>query len=531
MIHLMIVDDEERARTGIRSLIDWERHQVAIVAEARDGLEALELLKIHRVDILLTDIRMPEMDGLALIAAVKETYPRIKSIIMSGYNEFTYAQKALTLGASDYLLKPSRRQEILDTVLHLIEDIEKERRHDRNLERLKQGFRESLPLLKEKTLGRLVAAEMPPYDKLLENLQLSGLQFPSAFFGVLVVQIDNFTALQKQYGSFDLELLKYGLKNISEETIATPLHGAAFEYHDDILVIWNADAPMEAADLLPYAESLRKNASEFLSLSVSIGIGSTGRHIRHARPSYTAAANALDAKYYMGPGKIVDYTEAADEEWMNAAYPIQLERAVIQAILSGESEQLQEKLELFRNALKPESTPKDLLLKYCFTLYFALYRLCIDKDIEVSDIFGEELQEMTAKLAKSNIGSIFAELLDTAASIGEKLNAKKHNHKLFESILEYVRNNYDKDISRESVAGEVYITPGYLSLLFKQQLKTGFLDYLHKIRIEHACLLLKDNSKRIGDIALKVGYNDEKYFFQVFKKYTGMTPNQYRNTI
>ena len=122
-------------------------------------------------------------------------------------------------------------------------------------------------------------------------------------------------------------------------------------------------------------------------------------------------------------------------------------------------------------------------------------------------------------------------MLKTAIQISELLNEKKQSNKLFESILDYIRHHYNKDIHRETVANEVFITPGYLSLLFKQQLKISFLDFLHKVRIEQACILLKDQSKRVADIALQVGYNDEKYFFQVFKKYMGMTPKQFRNTI
>ncbi|MNJ71281.1 HTH-type transcriptional regulator YesS [compost metagenome] len=115
--------------------------------------------------------------------------------------------------------------------------------------------------------------------------------------------------------------------------------------------------------------------------------------------------------------------------------------------------------------------------------------------------------------------------------MSEQLTTKKNSNKLFESVLSYIKQNYTKNISREDVAREVYITPGYVSLLFKQEMKTSFLDYLHKIRIDEACHKLTDQSLRIGDVAHEVGYSDEKYFFQVFKKYIGMTPNQYRNNL
>lgn len=145
MFNMIIVDDEERARVGIRTLIDWQAHGITIVAEARDGQEALDILSIHPVDIMLTDIRMPQMDGLELISIVSGKYPHIKSVIMSGYDDFAYAQQAIRVGASNYLLKPSRRQEILNTILDITEQIQSEKLEIKSLEHLRQGFRESLP--------------------------------------------------------------------------------------------------------------------------------------------------------------------------------------------------------------------------------------------------------------------------------------------------------------------------------------------------------------------------------------------------
>ncbi|MGN7759914.1 response regulator [Paenibacillus sp. 22594] len=140
----MIVDDEERAGEGIRTLLNWQSLGITIIAEAHDGAQALEQLCKFHVDILITDVRMPQIDGLTLIGKVRDTYPHIKSVIISGYNNFPYIQKAITLGVSDYLLKPSSRQEISDTILNIIAEIEYERRQADDFNRFKRGFRENL---------------------------------------------------------------------------------------------------------------------------------------------------------------------------------------------------------------------------------------------------------------------------------------------------------------------------------------------------------------------------------------------------
>jgi two-component system response regulator YesN len=528
---MMVVDDEERARTGIRTLIDWSKHGITIVAEARDGVESLELLRERHVDILLTDIRMPEMDGLALIEQVTCYYPHIKIIIMSGYDEFAYAKKAFSIGASEYLLKPSRTQEILDTVLKLITIIEEERKQETMLEQLKAGFRESFPLLKENTLSRLVLTDNPPYDRLLYNLRINGLEFPQLFFGVMVLQIDNFHSMQKKYSHEDVELFKYGLKNIAEETISAIFRCAAFEHQDDVVLILNSEEWIGTEALYHYTETIQRNIKQYLHFSVSIGIGSHQDSVSHLGTSYREAMKVLNSRYYIGSEKIVDYTESVDDDLAQASYPLLQEKAILQSVMTGGRDEILARLAEFNKALKPESSSKEHVLKSTIALVFALYRFCIEKNLNTAAVFGQDLTQLAPILGHSSMIFIQQILSDTLFTIADEFNVKKNTNKLFQSVLDYIHQNFHKDISRETVSREVFITPGYLSLLFKQEMKTSFLEYLHKIRIDRAFDLLSDRSIKLSDIAHNVGYNDEKYFFQVFKKYAGMTPSQYRNNL
>ncbi|MBD3920002.1 response regulator [Paenibacillus sp. PR3] len=532
MYRLLIVDDEERARTGIRMLIDWAAHGIEIVGEARDGAEALEIMEGTGVDILLTDIRMPVMDGLELIEQVSKLYPAAKCIIMSGYDEFAYAQKAMAAGAVDYLLKPSRRQEILDLVVKITNDIAKRRQENEKLEGLRSGFRESFPFLKEYALNRLVMSENPPLERLMSNLKLSDITFPLPFFGVLVVKIDNLHLVQQKYGSVDIELYKYALKNIAEETFIPICHSAAFEDNDDIVLLMNADEWLDTKLIVPYAEATQHNAMRFLPFTVSIGIGSFDQSIRHFRVSFLEAQKALNARFYEGDSKITDYLEAAEEEdFTQTSYPLENERAVLQAIGKGDETAIRGSLQDFLASLKPESSSKESVINSIYALYFALYRDCIERNVNVNEVFGSGLDEIPRMMARSGLEHIMTTLTETALTIADQLSTRKNGNKLFESILAYVQEHFRLDISRESVAREVYVTPGYISYLFKQQLQTSFIEYLHRIRIEYASRLLRDPSLRISDIAHESGYQDEKYFFQVFKKYSGMTPTQYRNNL
>jgi two-component system response regulator YesN len=527
MIHMMIVDDEERARVGIRNLIDWKDHGISISGVACDGEEALEKLKVTHIDILLTDIQMPVMDGLQLIEEVVMTYPHIRCVIMSGYDNFSYARKALSLGAKDYLLKPSRRKEILETVLHLVEDIKEEQGQTEKLVQLKDGFRESLSLLKEKTLSMLVLNNQ--FDRRLEaNLLLNEIHFPHLFFGILICQIDNLHALQQKFSNEDIVLYKFALKNIVEETIRPSYVCAAFEHEDDIIVIVNAEAWIGVEELTPLVNQVQHNVLQYIKFTVSVGIGSFGQHMTHLRASFSEAATALSTRYFVGESKIVHYV---DEETPQSTYPLQQEKAILQAITGGNRDEIVTRLGDFFSTLRPDSASKDQVLKTTFSMFFALYRYCTEKNLNTNEVFGHELIELTRILAHSSMEYIRQVLSETVLKIHDQLISKKNSNKLFESVLAYIQLNYRKDLSRETVASEVYITPGYLSHLFRQNLNTNFVEYLHKIRIEQAYELLRDKGLRISDVAHDVGYHDEKYFFQVFKKYTGITPNQFRNQI
>ncbi|WNS44151.1 response regulator [Paenibacillus sp. MMS20-IR301] len=529
MFNMIIVDDEERARVGIRTLIDWQAHGISIVAEARDGQEALEILSSHPVDIMLTDIRMPQMDGLELISAVSAKYPHIKSVIMSGYDDFAYAQKAIRVGASNYLLKPSRRQEILNTILAITEQIRSEKLEITSLEHLRQGFRESLPLLKEKTLSQLILTESSSYSRLLANLKMNNLVFPYMMYGVILLRIDNFQQLHQKYLHEDTELLKYGLKNICEESLPESIVCTAFEHQDDIVLVLNTDDLLDHEELSGYIRIIQDNIASYLKFTVSAGIGSLDHNIQHLRRSFLEASQALNTRNYTGTGKIVEFSGEFDDESSQSSYPLHEEQEVLKAVRSGSSEEITEMLSLFNVALQPETVSRDQVIKSSFALFFALYKLCIENNVNVNKVFGQNLTELIHVLSRSSLDNIFQSLLETALRVSEHLSSKKNSNKLLESAKLYIEQNYMKDINREIVAREIYITPGYLSLLFKQQLKISFTDYLHKVRIERACLLFKDPGMRIEDIALQSGYNDTKYFYQVFKKYKGITPNQFRS--
>ncbi|RRJ64607.1 response regulator [Paenibacillus oralis] len=531
MISLLIVDDERRAREGIRNAIDWNSHDIHIAGEACDGAEALKILKQFPVDIMITDIRMPVMDGLELIKEVSKLYPSIRNIIYSGYDEFNYAQKAMTFGTCDYLLKPSRPDEILEIVNKQANNINEAKKQSEALDQLRIGFQNSLPLLRERTLSRLVLlSERLPSDRLELMLSLNHITFPKMLFGVLVLEIDDFYTLEQKYDYEEIELFKFAIKNITEEILSRTLVCAAFEHQDTIISILNTDQWIDTLKFQEIMMELQTKVSQYLPLTISIGVGSMDKGISHLHISYLESVNALEKRFLKGSQKIVNYMEKEDIEEATS-YPLSEEKAMIQAIISGNREAMVEKFNAFHYALKPESSSKSHVLNSMLALAFSLFHFCIEKNINTDEIFVEDFPKLSKILTSSSIDVIKSVITGIMFRINDHINSSKNNNRIFQEALAYINQNYNKDISRNIVAREVFITPGYLGILFRQQLNMGFLEYLHKIRIDRATELLSNPGIKISEIAYQVGYQDEKYFSQVFRKHTGLTPNQYRNNL
>jgi len=273
MIKLMLADDEIEIRQGIRDMIDWQAHGIYVCGEAGNGKEAISQVEKLGPQIILVDIGMPIINGLELIEYLSINNPSIKTIIVSGYDDFTYAQKALKLGASDYLLKPCRPQEILQTVLKLADQIKNENKKVDNLNKLKTQLRESFPLLKEKFLLRLLKEQNKYLGSVEEKAEFFKLNIELTCVKVLLISIDNYSSLVKELGNEDVELYKFAVKNISEEIIGNHYRCEVFGVDDDIAIVLNFEMNQDETLLKDLLKQIRSNVNSYMRFTVTIGIG------------------------------------------------------------------------------------------------------------------------------------------------------------------------------------------------------------------------------------------------------------------
>ncbi|OOM76271.1 putative response regulatory protein [Clostridium puniceum] len=524
MFKLLLVEDEEKIRKSIKNVIDWKALEVEICGEASNGYEALKLASTETPDIVLTDIKMPIMDGLQLIEKLNKEFPRIKFIIMSGYDDFDYIQRAIKLGVFDYLLKPSGAKEIQNVVEKAKRHLLEEREREINLQNLINQSKENIFLMKEKYLNKLIISKGRQTEISGEKLELYNINFRKPFVTVVLIRIIDLHCIND---SSDIELIKLSVKNIIEKKLLRNYNCEVFENLDDIVIIINTRNLVEKGNLLTIFKDIKETFERQFNHGICFGIGRSYENLRNIRLSYDEAVNDMEEKLLLSNDFIELYQEILEEDMFTNIYI--LEKEILSCIKSGSKEMLVTKFNQYFNILNEACISKDVVIKSVLGLIFSLYQLCIERNINIDEIFGINcpiLNEMQKPMSMNRRKEI---LIDISKKIYISIVSQKSIGKILKNAIEFIECNYYKDLSRKIVAQEVYITPSYLSFLFKKEMNTSFIDYLHSIRIERACELLKDIKYKTYDVAVRVGYSDEKYFFKVFKKYKGITPMQYRN--
>lgn len=351
-LKLLIAEDEETIREGIVNMIDWRSHQIEVIGEAGNGSEALALIEEEAPDLLLTDIRMPRMNGLELIEAAQRKGYGFRTIILSGYNEFSYARQAITLGVADYVLKPCRPEEILKTVLKAKDAIEVQRSQEKELFQWERSWHKNAPLVKSQVLSQWIHHPPVPLERREELITELSMAIVPEGPQIGLVSFDIEPLSQRAKGQ-DFVLLRYAALNIISETLGPIYRDRIETFYDGNRLLWigsglPGDEQQKSyrapATLREEIGRLQDNLEKYLKLSISIAVGSCRPHISEAHLSYKEADQAMESRFLNGRGGVYFYGEAQgaalgapaerasvlDDEELNA-----LEDEMLSAVASG----------------------------------------------------------------------------------------------------------------------------------------------------------------------------------------------------
>ncbi|WP_127498763.1 response regulator [Paenibacillus glycanilyticus] len=527
---VLIVEDEPLLREGLIRKIDWKTLGLTLAGEAGDGFEAMSLLVSCQPDIVLTDVRMPGMDGLQFINQARTVSPNTKFVIISGFNEFEYVREALLNHVKDYLLKPIDKEKLRALLAGLVEELRAERRQEADLSKLNaldEMIRQSHLQPLDFQLTHLITEQDAHWDGLpVELLQCC------SFVGISVrIVYRNETSRFKEN---EEPLARFAVQNSIENALAAlPVEILAFKhaYHSEEIVVFLA-SPNRVLEPESIVETLTQTVGwirQHLGLIVSIGVGGVKEQLTLLRLSCLEARKALQNRLLFGGGNV--YTDTVNQSHAATVFPLlhQAERGLTALLEDGQHREfLAFASELFHTlAESPDARYEHV--EYLYTeIIHVLRKHAAKTAFELPNWnLGTPIASLESFTDWRQIISVIEQQLERLSNVlGD--GAERSCDDIIDSVQQYVQQHYDEDLSLQWVSDKYFIHPNYFSKRFKQIVGISYNDYVTRVRIERSKELLKTTTLKIARISQLVGYEDQGYFCSVFKKVTGVSPSAYR---
>lgn len=544
MHKVLIVDDEEWTRISIKKLIDWQKLGMEVVGEARNGQAALELIRREPPDILITDIRMPVMDGLVLMERVRAEYPGIVAVLLSGYSEFEYAKKAIAYGVFDYVLKPIDEEQLESTLRRAAERLNEEDSRRNELVQMNIRLNESGPLTKEKALTQLVTdAGMGEEQRRATWRRAVGGPLPEdddTHLAALVFESANFQEIATDKYGADEGLTSFVLMNVLDEALQPLGEGALFrKFGRQNEFVWlkrvtREEGEAEYTGFYRELEQVLEKLKRLTGFKLYVGVGGEFARLSEAVLSYGQASEAVRNAGIVHRGMIVhtDEVSGRDEYYV---YPDNKEKALLYYLENGYGREASAMInELIHEWQANDRIRPDSIRDTLDELKVGIRKLLKKYGVAAEEVFGvsgltdsdgaeyRSLEEMRRWLHRT-IDGVTASL-STLRKVGAR--------RAVQDIASYLRQHYAEEISLHALSERFHLNPAYLSRLFKSETGQTFNDFLSEVRMEAAAGLLRLEQLKVGDIGPIVGYDNGNYFMRKFKERFGCTPSEYRrNTI
>ncbi|WP_372662442.1 response regulator [Cohnella sp.] len=512
MYKLFIADDEQLVVETLSAMIDWNASGVRIVGTANNGKQALERILQSDPDIVLTDIRMPGLNGLELIRALKEKGRKAECIIVSGYSEFEYAKEAIELEAVDYLIKPAELEEVAKTVSKAIERLE--RKSEQSGDR--PEFRIAKALDRAVFTDLIVHGNHPSFDH-------------SPF-----ERYDQFAAIVLG-SSATLWLERIKNNGVTDSLLGFLVNrGVAVELlYEQQKVILLCMAVLEEhtqlTEILIAAATTFSNHSSSENFSLSFGIGPVVSNIMHVHISFLAADKACQTGLFFGVPvmngnswpEITRVSERLISEWSDQIQSfVRYEREEFEAMLGRWTEwgtgRMMAPVTLKKAGIQWANRMLDLIEQ--------------DYGIKVESVIGDRTRLLDGMLEAPDWPSLQKQCQDLAKGVQFYLNVTKTTlkEKVVQEIKAYLESHYHENIQLDQLAERFDLSPSYISHLYSKSTGQTILEYVTLLRIQKAKQLLRESSFKISKISDNVGYDNQRYFCSVFKKHVGISPGQYR---
>lgn len=536
MIKVFLVEDEFFVREGIKNNIDWEGHGYEFCGEASDGELAFPMIKKEKPDIVITDIRMPFMNGLELSQLIKKEMPWVEIIILSGFEEFEYAKEAIKIGVSQYLTKPISGGDLLKELDSLKEKIKENKKEREIREKYLKETKENI-ISERKVFFKSLVTGAKTSAELIADSEKLGINITSIFYNIMLLKAHASTHTQEEFSQRLVSIEEEIERLIDEKFIIMfdrDLEGKAYLFKADT----RDELLLEIAD---FTQKLEAIFEKYEGIGYFGATGACVERIGDLPHAFETASKAFTKRYFSNENTFVSYddTEKIDidigfnvEEFDNLNPDLKrLDRSKIKEFLKlgGKSETeyfVDEYLSEFGvNAIKSKIFRQYIMMDIYLSVAEFIGGI-IDDDTKVD--ISEYKPDITCNDEESK--NYIISVINKGISIREG-NASGHNNDVVSNIKAYIEENFaDEGISLNSMASHVNFSPNHLSMVFSQQTGNTIIKYLTDFRMNKAKELLKCTNKKSSEISLMVGYKDPHYFSYLFKKTQGMTPTQFRES-
>jgi len=535
MFKVLIIDDEPIIRKGLKNIINWKSFGCEVCGEAADGQDGGELIRKHLPDIIITDIKMPVIDGLAMLREIKSTVPDSKIIILTGYREFDYAHEALKIGAFDFLLKPSRIEELTSVISRAVKELKFKRDRAEELDKLNELFRQNISILREKLLYDIIYEINTDKEDILQKLELYGISIKR--FYLMVVQNDAEDSGNIEISQHDRHLYQFGIIRTFHEVFDDKFEVIDITLNNIGVAFLVMPLEEDVSGLLDKkCGYLQDIICRCFGFTISIAISSEGTEFTELPQKFNECMAALAHKFYMGSNSIIFHSDVNTFfKYDNHSILDKLQKALIEGVKSGNEDLVRERLQDICYYLKNIDPAKQDLIKSFYwnsissinNIRHTLMEKESGKKLEYSELSG--LYGLIEKC--SNAEELNTMLEESALAVTQKVNS--YNSRSMKLVLrkaiDYLHEHYNEQITLNEISEHTFVSPYYISRMFKRETGKNFVDYLNEIRIEKAKEMLKDVRYKTYEIAEKVGIPDAHYFSRLFKKYVGLTPTEYRD--
>lgn len=521
LYRVFLVEDEYIARSGIRDSVNWKSVGFEFCGEAPDGEIALSMIDACQPDVLITDIKMPHMDGLQLCRIVRERLPWLKIIILTGYDEFEYARKAVALGVTEYLLKPVGVQELHTVLQEMAVKLNQERAQEDDFKKLQDQVKNNLPLLRERFLLNLIVGAISASSEIIEKSRALNLNIIAQWYQVIVVKIELYNR-KERFDYDEFQKVEHIVSRLVENN--PDIFLLKKDLQEFILIMKGEEAERLAQEGYFLTELMKNKIAGLTECVPIIGVGSVQSRIGAIHHAFLDALTHIDNQLR---GVIPDETIAG----VNRLELLKLDKNAVEKFLrSGAYTAIDA---FFDNHIEPLG---ETALSSCAIRNYLLVEVMLTTARFIKELGGES--EQIAGLAPEELavaGASLKQTKDLAQKIlrnaiafrDEQMN-RRPTALVFEAQTYIQRHYANPDISLNRVAAHVNRSPSHFSTLFSRGAGVDFRDYLTGIRLTKAQELLSTTMLKASEISRQIGYKDPHYFSSIFKKNTGLSPYEFR---